>query len=159
MLKIKMRQTALALVVHSLGQVLVAASVSLAQELLHLSLVFNTSLENEPAPVDAEDPPNDVHRGEHLHGADRQLSLAPSARVSKARHKHGADAGQDDVEQEADVRPGAAEARNLGHQIPELSILLAVLDKVGLGVIDALHRHFLGSFLVSLTTSVLLTLG
>ena len=61
---------------------LIAAGIRLVQELLHLSLILDALLQDEPAPEDGEDPAYDVRSGQHLDNANRQLCFAPGTGVS-----------------------------------------------------------------------------
>ena len=117
---------------------LITTRASFREELLYFSFIFDTLLNYEVAPPDREEPANDVGGRQHLHNTNRELGLAPSTRVPDARHQHGAGARKDDVKNQADVGPGAAETRHSSHKIPQFSVLLSVLDHVGFRVVDTL---------------------
>ncbi len=73
------------------------ACISSVQELLHLGLILNTLLKNDPAPVDREKPANEVGGCEHLCDADSKLCLGPGSLVADAAAKHSASSWDKDV--------------------------------------------------------------
>ena len=87
----------------------IASGVGAIQELLHLLPVLDARLQNQPPPVNRNQPSNDVNGCEHLDDADHQLGFAPLVRVSQATANHGSGAGEDHVEDKADVGPNAAQ--------------------------------------------------
>ena len=116
----------------------IASGICSVEELLDLLSVLDAHLENEPAPVDGHNPADEVHRGEHLNDPDGELRLAPLFRVTHATADHSARARQDNVQDEADVGPDAAQSGQTTDQVPQLSILLTVHRDRFLGVLETL---------------------
>ena len=136
----------------------VASGICSVEELLDLLSVLDAHLENEPAPVDGHNPANDVHRGEHLNDPDSELCLAPLFRVTHATTDHSARARQDNVQDEADVGPDAAQSGQITDEVPQISILLTVHRDRFLGVLKTLFGCISRCSLVVLALRVLLWL-
>lgn len=96
----------------------ITSCICSVEELLDLLSVLDAHLENEPAPVDGHNPADEVHRGEHLNDTDGELRLAPLFRVTHTTADHGARSRQDNVQDEADVGPNAAQSGQTTDQVP-----------------------------------------
>ena len=137
----------------------ITSCICSVEELLDLLSVLDAHLENEPAPVDGHNPADEVHRGEHLNDTDGELRLAPLFRVTHTTADHGARSRQDNVQDEADVGPNAAQSGQTTDQVPKLSILLPVHRHRFLGVLETLFGCIRCCSLVVLSLRVLLWLA
>lgn len=126
--------------------------------MLHLVPVLDSHLQDQPAPVDGHNPPDDVHGRQHLDNTDNELSLAPLFRVANAGTNHGTSAGKDDIEDEADVGPDSTQAGERTDQVPQLRILLPIHRNRLLRVVDTLFGERIGSGLIVCSTSVIVVL-
>ena len=144
---------------YSLPRGTFTASIGSVQELLHLLLVLDTLLEHEPSPVDGEDPADQVDRCEHLNDPNSKLSLAVLLGVSDAGADHSSDSGEDDIENEAEVRPDAGQTGNGGDQVPKFGILGTILSHSALSILEAGLGELASLILIGSSSIVLLGLG
>ena len=137
----------------------IASGVGAIQELLHLLPVLDARLQNQPPPVNRNQPSNDVNGCEHLDDPNHQLGFAPLVRVSQATANHGSGTWEDHVEDEADVGPNAAKAGQRAHQLPQFRIFLPVHRDCLFAVFEALLGKLRRSSLVVILLLAIVLLG
>lgn len=104
--------------------------------------------EEKPGPVDGPSPADDVNGGQHLEQPGHQLRLGPRKGVADAGSDHCAHTGQHDVQDCANVRPHALQARHVRHDTPQLHIGRVQDSDWAFGIFSGLSGKLSGGCLV-----------
>ena len=104
------------------GDSATGGSLGTIKQLLNVIVVSRSPLHDQVAPVDAKGPADEVGRGEELDQTDCELSLVDVC-IADAGTSQGAGAGQQNVENKADVSPDQADLRKVRDELPHADIL------------------------------------